>query len=269
MITDWDDAYANGAYIPDADDYPADWARRAAAYRSEKVAEGRAMVDLTYGPHERQAMEIFQPDGASKGLVVFVHGGYWRWRDRNLWWHLAKGAVERGWSVAMPGYVLCPEVRISDITRQIARAVAFAAERVDGPIRLIGHSAGGHLVSRLGCRDIVLPCAERVEKIVSISGVFDLRPLLNTEMNEDFKMDLADAVAESPALQMPHAGTDITCWVGANERPEFVRQNAMLANIWTGLGARTTCVEEAGLHHFSVIESLTEPDGALTNELLR
>ena len=31
MITDWDDAYANGAYISGAADYPPKWAKAAGA----------------------------------------------------------------------------------------------------------------------------------------------------------------------------------------------------------------------------------------------
>ena len=44
----------------------------------------------------------------------------------------------------MPGYVLAPEVRIAAITAMVADAVAAAAAEVAGPIRLAGHSAGGH-----------------------------------------------------------------------------------------------------------------------------
>jgi arylformamidase len=60
----------------------------------------------------------------------------------------------------------------------------------------------------------------------------------------------------------------LTCWVGAGERGEFIRQNALLANIWMGLGAMTAVVEEADRHHFSVIEGLLDPDHALTRTLL-
>ena len=84
--------------------------------------------------------------------MVFVHGGYWRAFDRGLWSHLAAGPLARGWAVAMPGYVLAPEARIAAITAMIADAVAAAAAEVDGPMRLAGHSAGGHLVGPAGLR---------------------------------------------------------------------------------------------------------------------
>lgn len=268
MITDWDDAYANGAHIPGADDITAKWEVDAAAYKAEMIAKDRVLLDIPYGPHPREAMEIFLPEGTPKGLVVFVHGGYWISRHRSLWLHLAAGAVERGWAVAMPSYVLCPEVRIADITRQIATAIDFAAEKIEGPIHLAGHSAGGHLVARMGCSDIELACVDRIKRIVSISGVHDLRPLLNTEMNADFQMTVGDAAAESPALLTPRDGLNLTCWVGADERPEFVRQNALLANIWTGYPINITLVEDAGLNHFTVIDDLADPDSPITEALV-
>ena len=268
MITDWDDAYANGAHIPGADDITAKWEVDAAAYKAEMIAKDRVMLDLPYGPHPREAMEIFLPEGTPKGLVVFVHGGYWISRDRSLWLHLAAGAVKRGWAFAMPSYVLCPEVRIADITRQVARAIDFAAKKIEGPIHLAGHSAGGHLVARMGCSDIELACVDRIKRIVSISGVHDLRPLLNTEMNADFQMTVGDAVAESPALLTPRDGLNLTCWVGADERPEFVRQNALLANIWTAYPINITLVEDAGLNHLTVIDALADTDSPITEALV-
>ena len=268
MITDWDDAYANGAYIPEADDIAAKWEADSAAFKADMIAKDRVMLDVPYGPSEREAMEIFLPEGTPKGLVVYVHGGYWISRDRSLWLHLAAGSVARGWAVAMPSYTLCPEVRIADITRQIASAIDFAADKIDGPIRIAGHSAGGHLAARMGCTDVELACSDRIERVVSISGVHDLRPLLKTEMNADFQMDLQNAIAESPALLIPRDGLNITCWVGADERPEFVRQNALLANIWTAFPVEITTFEAASLNHLTVINELEYSDSPLTEALV-
>lgn len=269
-IADWDDAYSNGAYIPGGDAYPARWAELAAAFRAELSAAGRAELDLPYGEGERERYDLFRPDGAAKGAVVFVHGGYWMAFDKGRWSHLAAGALARGWAVAMPSYTLCPESRIAGITRQIARAVEAIAQAQPGPLGLTGHSAGGHLVSRLACADALLPpqVLGRVEHVVSISGLHDLRPLLNTRMNATLQLDEAEAVAESPALLRPRPGTRITCWAGAAERPEFVRQTELLANIWYGLGAATDLRLADGRHHFDVIDALADPDSELVEALL-
>jgi acetyl esterase/lipase len=262
MITDWDDAYANAAHIPGGDGYPARWEAAAAAFRAALPA-GRRREGIAYGPHPRQALDLFLPEGTPRGLVVFVHGGYWRAFDRGLWSHLAGGPLARGWAVAMPGYVLAPEARIAAMGAMIAEAIARAAEEVAGPVRLAGHSAGGHLVVRQVCDDSGLAVAGRVERVVSISGLHDLRPLLRTALNATLRLDAAEAAAESPALRTPVAGARVHAWAGEDERPEFVRQAALIANVWTGLGADTGLTVEPGRNHFTVIEGLTDPGSAL------
>jgi acetyl esterase/lipase len=267
---DWDDAYSNRNHIPGAAEFPPRWAAQAAAFRKDLTAAGRARLDIAYGVTERERFDLFLPEGMAQGLVVFVHGGYWRLFGKSDWSHLAGGALERGWAVAMPGYTLCPQVRISDITRQIAAAIAAAARELGGPIRLAGHSAGGHLVTRMLCQDAPLPesVAARIASVVSISGVHDLRPLIHTAMNADLRLDRTEATTESPALLEPRPGVPLTCWVGAAERPEFRRQNALLANIWTGFGVSTRVVEEPERHHFNVIDGLCEPKSPLVAALL-
>jgi acetyl esterase/lipase len=267
-LTDFDDAYANGAYIEGAADYPPRWALESESFRAGAAAGFRG--DIPYGPRSRQRFDLFLPDAPPLGLVVFVHGGYWRAFDKSSWSWLAAGPVARGWAVALPSYTLAPKAHISAITQEVANAIATAAAEIDGPIRLIGHSAGGHLVSRMVCQGGPLPeaVARRIKNTVSLSGLHDLRPLLNTEMNRDLRLDLLEATAESPALLMPRSGTRIICWVGADERPELRRQSALLANMWHGIGVATAAVEEPGKHHFNVIDGLAEPDSALSAVLL-
>ncbi len=268
MIADWDDAYANTPHIPGGDGYPARWEAAAAAFRASLPAE-RVRAGVAYGPHPRQAVDLFLPEGAARGLVVFVHGGYWMRFDRGLWSHLAGGPLARGWAVAMPGYVLTPEARIADITAMIGQAVVRAAEEVPGPLRLGGHSAGGHLVARMVCEDGPLPAAvaERVERVVSISGLHDLRPLLRTAMNATLGLTPGEAAAESPVLLAPRPGARVHAWAGDAERPEFVRQTTLLANVWTGLGADMAQTIEPRRNHFTVLEGLTHPGSGLVEAL--
>src|SRR5918996_1039250 len=100
----------------------------------------------------------------------------WKALDKSFWSHLARGSVESGYAVAMPSYTLCPAVRISEITREIASAVERAAAMVEGPLFLTGHSAGGHLVTRMISATSPLgdDVRARIRHTVSISGVHDL-----------------------------------------------------------------------------------------------
>ncbi len=258
-ITDWDDAYANGAYIPDTDRLMAAWLSR-----SEALRKAEASVVLRYGDRDRNHVDLYRPAGTPRGLIFYVHGGYWHLSSGREQAFLAAGGLARGFAVAMVSYTLAPDIRVSGITAEVARALHRAAAEIAGPIYLTGHSAGGHLASRMMCEGVLgAELVARIAHVVSISGVHDLRPLLNTTMNEILRLDTAEAVAESPALQRPVNAARITCVVGSAERPEFLRQNDLLANIWTGLGADTAAVHLSGLHHFNVIDGLAEPDSAL------
>ncbi|MFW2589689.1 alpha/beta hydrolase [Sagittula sp. SSi028] len=260
---DLTEAYENGRYIKDAETYPPRWDASAAAYREALGARGLAQLDLAYGPSARARLDLFFPDGAAKGLVVFVHGGYWLAFDKSSWSDLAEGARAAGWAVAMPSYDLCPDVTIAQITQQVAQAVEAAAGRVGGPIRLTGHSAGGHLVARLAMpRVLSAPVARRVAAVVPISPLGDLRPLMQTAMNATLGLDQAQAVAESPALAPPPV-MDVTVWVGANERPAFLDQARWLSQAWS-----CPMVVAPGRHHFDVIAPLGEPGSDLVRTLL-
>lgn len=258
-----DDAYANAPHIPEGAQYPARWSVAAEAFRAQMTAKRRAEIGLAYGERARQVFDLFHPEGAARGLCIFVHGGYWIRFDRSSWSHLARGALGRGWAVAMPSYDLCPELRISDITRQIARAVTVLAGRIAGPIALTGHSAGGHLVARMAVPG-VLPgdVAARLSHVLPISPVADLRPLLQTSMNEQFGLDLAAAEAESPVLMRP-MDVPVTVWVGSDERPVFLDQARWLAEAWN---ARLEIA--MGRHHFDVIAALEDPESRMVNRLL-
>lgn len=269
-VSDWDNAYANGANIAGGDRWPDLWVEPATAFRKARVETGRAELDIKYGNAERNRLDLFLPDRDVSGLVVFIHGGFWLKLDKSFWSHLAAGPLAHGYAVAMPSYTLCPDIRISGIVAEIGAAIEKAASMVDGPIRLTGHSAGGHLATRTITSTSPLrnEIRARIAHTVSISGVHDLRPMMKTAMNADLKIDQAEAMAESPALLSPMNGARVTCWVGGAERAEFRRQNALLANIWTGLGSATACIEEPDRHHFDVIDGLADPEHPLTRCLL-
>ena len=258
-----DEAYKNGAYIPGADDFVPRWVEAAAAWR--KAMGRRAELRLSYGPNDRHWLDFFHPEGPAKGTFVFVHGGYWRAFDASYWSHFARGALAQGWAVAMPSYDLCPDVSIADITQQIAEALAAIAARTDGPIALAGHSAGGHLVARM-LDPAVLPDAlrARIVSVLPISPLSDLEPLIETQMNADFGLDVASARAESPLDQPRPVACDVTVWVGADEQPAFLDQAAWLAQAWAA-----DHVIAPGRHHFDVIDDLQDPQSAMIAAVLR
>lgn len=259
----YDDAFANGKYIEGAEAYPPLWNNKAARFR--EAMGPRARLSLPYGTGERNWFDLYMPEGEPEGLMVFIHGGYWRAFGPRDFSHLAAGAIARGWACAMPAYTLAPKAGISAITAEIAASLPVMAAEVTGPVVLTGHSAGGHLAARMVCRDVALPdeIAARLARSVPISPLTDLRPLIETAMNDDFRLDRAEAMAESPALLTRRSALPVHVWVGGAERPAFLDQARRLGNSWA-----CPVTVDVGRHHFDVIEGLETPDTPLMSALI-
>lgn len=262
-LTDID--FEIGAFVPGADDLPDQWQDAAQDFRAREAAVGRARLNLAYGDGERQKLDLFHPAGKAQGLVVFIHGGYWMRFDRSFWSHYAAGLTARDWAVAMPSYTLAPEARIFQMTREIARAVETAAGLIAGPIRITGHSAGGHLSSRMGCRDVALNAdtRARITRIVPISPLTDLRPLMGITRNDTLHLDADEAEGESPVLH-PAPDVPVSVWVGSEERPVFLDQAQALATHWSAEHR-----VDPGRNHFDILDGLIDPNSPLINSLLR
>ena len=267
-ITDWDDAYANASHIPNGESYIAYWQSQAAAFREKHSSTSQ--MDLAYGPKERNKLDIFWPAAKPKGFIFFVHGGYWMMLDKNYFSHLAQGAINAGYAFVIPSYSLCPTLDIAGILLEMTTALEYVGAKIAGNIHLCGHSAGGHLVTHLITRNSPLnpSTISRIVKTLSISGLHDLRPLLNTKMRGTLKLNEQSAQALSPALASPAPEQSVTCWVGEKERPEFIRQNTLLPMLWQSFD---TCIEsciEKNKHHFNVIDGLTDANHPLMKALL-
>jgi arylformamidase len=254
-------AYVNADFIPDAAGFPPRWREAAAAFRTRLGS--RARTGLRYGAGARQVFDLFLPEDTPRGLMVFIHGGYWMSFAPEDWSAFAAGALARGWACAMPGYTLTPDARIAAITDEVEAAIGAAAAEVAGPLVVTGHSAGGHLSARMACVDRRPGWADRLARVVPISPLSDLRPLMRTRLNETLRIDPAEAVAESPALLERRPGVEVTVWVGAQERPAFLWQARLLSEEWD-------CPWHAdpGRHHFDVIDGLKTPGSPLMETLL-
>ena len=259
--------YNNRALVPDHPRIIADWYADAAAYR----AKARMEADIAYGARPRNVLDIFHPEDDRGGpLVVFVHGGYWKSFDKNVFSHMAAGANARGLTVAVPSYSLCPEVTVPDIVDELRQCILFLHRHMGRRIVVAGHSAGGHLAACMaatGWYHYGAP-ADLVGACFAISGVFDLRPLRATPHNEELRLTATDAVTASPLFwPVPHP-VIFDSWVGAEESFEFRRQARSLAAAWQGLGLACRYHEVAGENHFSVCRGLADPASAMTARLV-
>ncbi len=103
----------------------------------------------------------------------------------------------------------------------------------------------------------------------SISGVFDLAPLIGTSLNEALGLNPASASAASPIFwpAPPSDGTFVAA-VGGRESSEFLRQSREIARVWSERGISAECVVIPGADHFTVVDELCKSDSAMTNRVL-
>ncbi len=186
--------------------------------------------------------------------------------------HWAAGANQRGYSVAVPGYRLCPEVSVAEIVGDVRAAALFLHRNFGKRLIACGHSAGGHLAATLVATDwqaleAGVP-ADLVRSGMGISGVFDLAPLIETEMNQQLRLDDASARAVSPALWPVPEGVRFEAWVGGEESSEFLRQSRLVAESWAAAGARTRMEVIAGANHFTAPAGLADPKSPIATALI-
>jgi acetyl esterase/lipase len=247
-----DEAYANSVYIPDGEAYYARWDAKAAAFRTTQPA-------ARFGP----LYDFYPPADAPRGTMIFVHGGYWMAGSPTMFSHLAAGALAAGYACALASYTLAPQARIRDMTREIAARINEVAKACDGPLYLVGHSAGAHLVARMACVDMTADWSARVRRIMAISPLCDLAPLMDTSMNDTLRIDAVEARSESP-IHHARQGIPVTAWVGSDERPAFLGQAKALYDAWD-----CDLTVEPDRHHFDVIEGLENPISPMMRALLR
>lgn len=255
--------YNNRVRVPEHPQIIEGWRTDATAYRAE--VQG-AELDVAYGARLRNRVDLFHAARSDRRpAVVFIHCGYWRSLDKSMFSHVAAGAVDRGLTAAIAGYTLCPEVTIPDIIDEIRQCCVFLSRRLARPLVIVGHSAGGHLAACLAATDWVHygMDAGLIRGGMGISGIYDLRPLLATPINDDLKLTATTAALASPLLWPMPNRCPFHLEVGTEESGEFLRQSRSLAAAWTGLGLDAPYGEVPGANHFSILSHLADPDGEM------
>ena len=257
-----DAAYNNSAAVADSTALMAELRARGDRLRSEMPR----YLDLRYGPAARNRIDYF-PAQAPGPVLIFIHGGYWQMRAKEDFSALARGPLAHGIGVAMVGYTLSPDIPLGGIVEEIRAAIRFIADGVDGyggdPSRLYvaGWSAGGHLTA------LVLD-EPGVKGGLAISGIYDLEPMRWCYINEKLGLDAADAARLSPLQQVPASSMPLMLACGGAELPELRRQSAEFAAARLRAGLPGRLVELPGRNHFTILEDLASPTGALS-DLLR
>jgi arylformamidase len=244
-----DAAYNNGAAVKESAQIVAGWEARSAKLRAAHP-EG---IDLRYGPDERNRIDYFaaRRDGP---VLMFIHGGYWQARAKEVFSFIAEGPLAWGINVAMVGYTLAPQKPLSGIVAEIHLALDWLKSSVPmlggdpGQLFVSGWSAGGHLTAMAMSH----PAARGG---LAISGIYDLEPMRLSYINDKLRLDAAEQRRCTPG----RTDKPLTIAYGAAELPELCRQSEDYAKL---LGTKAIGID--GCNHFTVLEELASPHGALT-----
>lgn len=268
MAQDYESEYNNRARVPEHPAIIAGWQADAAAYRGEAVCE----LGVGYGESPRQYYDLFKPqDVRSKAIVLFIHGGYWQALDPSYFSHLARGLNRRGVPVALAGYDLCPQVELGHIVWELQQAAAALWRRFSRPVVAAGHSAGGHLAACLlatGWKNAGPDLPEQlVPAAYGISGLYNLKPLTETSINQALGLSHDGAERESPLFWPAPSGLTMDAVVGGAESDEYLKQSRRITDVWGLEGVRTRYEEIAGANHFTVIAGLADPESGMTRRV--
>ncbi|XP_049886957.1 kynurenine formamidase [Pectinophora gossypiella] len=239
-------------------------------------------LEIEYGSTPGQKLDILGtdlPDDAP--ILVFVHGGYWQELCREVSRYPAGPLHRSRVKTIVVGYDLCPAATLPEIITQIQSAARFvfeyAAKMGSRGVYFAGHSAGAHLVAKLlSSADFLdsTPGSERLQGAFLISGIYDLREIVHTSVNELVQLPKEWAVPLSPQFDCyNHLQTRrvrLYILAAQNDSPTFKKQSREFYEL-----LHNTCLMQNmyleikdEMDHFDIVECFAKQNNYLNNVLI-
>lgn len=216
--------------------------------RSEvNLIENIAYINDTNPKHK---LDIYLPTNTTNFPVVhFIHGGYWSSGDKNyyafgtgLYKNIGYTLAKNGIGVVIQNYRLYPEVKIDDLLSDAGKGVQWTVNNIQNyggdknKIYLMGHSAGGHMVSLLGTDPTYLNAEkitqEQIKGVIALSPVWDINDMVankDNQFNEELSYPLFGKDEErykkfSPKTYMNENMQKMFVIIGENDFPYIIKQ---------------------------------------------
>jgi acetyl esterase/lipase len=248
----------NGVAVAGSAEMVASWEQRSADLRKRLSSH----LDLRYGPRERNRIDFLKSRDDAPTLL-FIHGGYWQARAKEVFTIFAEGPMAHGINVALIGYTLAPDATLDQIVAEIHGGIDYLAAELPalgaapGDVVASGWSAGGHLTS-------MALSHPKVRAGMAISGIYDLEPVRHSYLNEKLKLDGPMSHRNSPMAQPGGAMKPLSLVVGAAELPLLRKQTAGFASHRARYGLPVTYEEIPGANHFTIMNEMLSPSGRVT-----
>ena len=221
-------------------------------------ALGDNLQKVSYGTHEDEYL-LLAEHSPSAPLLIFIHGGYWKALSADECCMWASDALAQGISFASINYTLAPRATLSHIVQQCRTAVQWLQQHSAlAPCSTVisGSSAGAHLAAMCSTAD---PSNNFITGAVLLSGVYDLRPLLQTTVNDPLQLTESDATELSPQLHPVSPIKKVVVAWGEHETASFKTQSRNYAHHLTEGGCNVVQYEAEERDHFNLIYDLVTP----------
>lgn len=248
----------NGEHVPGSMDMVAGWERRSGELRKRHPAH----IDLRYGPRERNRIDFLKAADKAPTLL-FIHGGYWQARAKEVFTVVAEGPMAHGINVALIGYTLAPDATLDEIVAEIHAGIDFLSAQfpalgaANEGVVVSGWSAGGHLTS-------MALAHPKVRAGMAISGIYDLEPIRHSYLQEKLKADEGTVRRNSPMMVEGGPLKPLSLVVGSAELPLLRKQTADFAGHRARYGLPVTYEEIPGANHFTIMDEMMSPQGRIT-----
>jgi acetyl esterase/lipase len=253
----------NGVAVAGSGDMANGWEQRSADMRQRHPDH----IDLRYGPRERNRIDFLKAADKAPTLL-FIHGGYWQMRSKEVFTIVAEGVMAHGINAALIGYTLAPDATLEAIVAEIHQGIDYLAGQLPalgadtGGIVASGWSAGGHLTA-------MALSHPKVKAGMAISGIYDLEPIRHSYLNVKLKLDGPMSHRNSPMAQAGGVMKPLSLVVGAAELPLLRKQTADYAGHRARYGLPVTYEEIPAANHFTIMHEMQSPKGRITTLIRR
>ena len=235
-----------------------------------------SIPDVSYGLLPREKLDIYPSVNPSSKTLVFIHGGYWQRFEKRDFQFIAKAFQGYGLTTVLLEYPLAPEFSIDQMVASCRQALDWLVHNISAyhgdpsQIYLSGHSAGAHLAAMLLTTDwkpFNLK-TDLIKGVCLISGIFNLLPIQLSDINNTLHLSKEEALRNSPVQYLPATDCPVSIIVGGDETPEFLDQSRELYSCWKE-NRPAEIIESEGLNHYSILESILDPESQLHQAMLR
>ena len=248
------------------------------AEQARKVRDtAKSWLDVPYGSSRREILDIYAADRPGGPVLIYIHGGYWRSGSKEDNCNFVPMFTNRGATVVLVDYDLCPAVTVSDIVRQTRSAIAWVHRNIvrysgnPTQLHISGHSAGGHLTAMALAHDWNregLP-GDFIKGAVATSGVYDLEMVMRISVQQEVRLTPELAKENSPFLHPPQPICPVVIAVGGDEPKGWQQMSEDFLRLCRDRGVTCEYLVVPGANHYTMSEHLADAKSPLTQAMLK